>query len=461
MKEPADQLAAPIELQSVARGNPITAGPLNPPRPKPEPPVRPRSNGLAGWVLIAVSLIAVVYGFQSAGRRAAAELLTRDGSPDKLALAVKIDPANALAWRRVARTQANGVEALRKAAELLPGESEPLIDLALELEAQQDFAGVEQALQQAAAVDPGFLPRWSLANFYLRRQREEEFWTAIRAAVVADHSQTHKVAALCWRVFDDLGLILERAIPDDAEALRSFLYYLIERGDMTAVATVWERYEPNLRAADTPVLADLLDELLVVGEVDLALSVWNAMIDHGLLEYQRLSLPDGPYLTNADFGIRVSGLGFDWKVAPAAGVTRFQRANQNGEKTIDIRLSGGQHESTLLLTQIVPVPDDEELVFGYDYVSQQLPFETGMVWRVRDQLSGRVLAESSSIDAAEDLWNRGELTFRAPKGVRLLRLELGYERAAGTSRFQGSFVLRSLDLRRTRDLAAGDEVRSN
>ncbi len=454
MKDSADQQTLPFEPQR--DGIPVNTASVIPPRSKPASPVRRRRNGPAARVLIAVCLLGAVYGIQSAVRRASAEWLIRDGSAESLEWAVRLAPDNPLAWRRLARMQQDGTEALRRAAALLPGESQSWVDLALELEAHHDLDGAERALERAATVDAGFLPRWALANFYLRLQREEDFWAAIRDAIRSDRSRTPMAAALCWRAFDDADMILERGVPDDPESLQAFLHYLIGRGDIEALTQVWRRYEPSVRADDVPVLADLLEDLLADGEADLALSIWNSLIDRGLLDFQPIDPVNGPFLTNGDFGLRITGLGFDWNALPASGVTRFQRMRRGLDRAIEIQLSGGQEEYTLMLEQTAPVPEDADLLLRYSYATQRLPFETGLVWRIRDLRTQRILAETSSLEASEESWNSGELEFHTPSGSRLLAVELSYERAPGTDRYRGSVVLRSVELARP-----GERGRSN
>lgn len=453
MKEPAENTLESPAPQPAGTGIPISIGPVIPPRPRPDPPHRNRRNGPADWVLIAVCLIAVVYGLQSAGRRTAAELLIRSGSLEQLELAAWIDPDNVLAWRRLARSREDGADALRRSASLEPNDAGPWIELGLELETQQNLEGAERAMLRAAEADSGFLPRWTLANFYLRQGREEDFWKAIRATMVADPSQSDIAAALCWRAFGDSDLVLERAIPDDPEALRTYLGYLLENQKLAAIGPVWERLEPNLRAADLAVAADILDELLLAGDVELALMVWNGLVGHELIEHQPLALPDGPYLTNSDFSAQVSGIGFDWKVTAAQGVRRSQSVDAGLERMLEIRLSGGQDEYAVLMTQVALALPGEEMAFSYEYATQQLPFKTGMGWTIRDHLSEEVLADTESVEAAEDFWNSGQLVFRVPKESRLLRLELRYRRAPGTDRYRGRFVVRSLSLQRAADPA--------
>jgi len=49
---------------------------------------------------------------------------------------------------------------------------------------------------------------------------------------------------------------------------------------------------------------------------------------------------------------------------------------------------------------------------------------------------------------SHDGWKDGSVSFRAPAGMRLARLDLSYRRAAGTTRIEGSIRLRNVALER-------------
>ena len=419
---------------------------IKPPRAKPLPPRRPRRNSVGELALIAVCLLAAAYGLQSAVRRAVAEALIGRGSPDEVELAVRLTPDNPVAWMRLALTQDDGVEALRRAAALQPGDGAGWIRLALELEAQGDIAGAEEAALRAAEADRGFEPLWTLAGFYLRQGRDEEFWRYIRAAVAARPERTPAAAALWWRLLDDPAEIWAKAAPEEPAALRHYLAYLVGRGRYEALPAVWDRVGPGAAPSDAAMAAELLESLLAAGEVDLALKVWNSLTARRLIELERLSPAEDRFLTNGSFAARISGIGFDWRLDPAPGVFRLQPLLQGSEPSLEIRLSGGQEERTLLLSQVAPLLEGERFVFHCRYVTQQLPPRTGLRWAARDHRTGRILAESEPIEAAEEFWGGSVFAFATPPGVRLVRIELSYQREPETELFQGRFVMRSAEL---------------
>lgn len=76
------------------------------------------------------------------------------------------------------------IDLLQKAVVLDPEDSRSWIDLALRREMSGDLPTAEQDLMRAAAVDSQYLPRWSLANFYFRREDTTRFWLRAQAAAV-------------------------------------------------------------------------------------------------------------------------------------------------------------------------------------------------------------------------------------------------------------------------------------
>jgi len=85
----------------------------------------------------------------------------------------------------------NAIRYLRRALALNPGLSRSWIQLGLRLEFQGDVAEAERCYLEAARRDRQFLPAWTLANFYARRQNDEQFWLWARRA--AETSSTGPV----------------------------------------------------------------------------------------------------------------------------------------------------------------------------------------------------------------------------------------------------------------------------
>lgn len=427
------------------------APPAPPPRAKPSAPGRRKSA--AGLVVALVAAAAIVSIAAGVGRRALAESWIASGALDNLERATRWLPANQTGWTKSAALQsraegdpAAAVEAWERAVELRGRDVQARVELGLALEGAGNHSGAEQVLLEAAEVDPGFLPRWTLANYYLRVGLTDEYWTWTSRAVEADPRRLPAAMDLSWRAFGDADLILERGVPDEPSVNRAYFKYLIDRDRLGPMRAIWPRLEPDLVPGDVPDAAVYLDRLLLSDQVASAVEVWNSICRKRYVPYRPLSLGEGPYLTNGDFSGRITGLGFDWKVPAAEGVTRVQTQTNSGENGLEIRLSGAQPEYTQLILQIIPIRPARRYVLIYEYATQQLPSETGIGWVVRDSRTEQVIAEPASLENAEDFWYETSFSFDAPEDVGLIHLELKYERIPGTTRQRGRFVMRRLRL---------------
>ena len=128
-----------------------------------------------GSALRAGCLAALMVGIAWNVRFAVADLSARRNQPDSTRLAMRWMPVNGaypaqLADEIYASDPAAAKSLLQRAVELNRYDASSWIQLGLLSEAGDDLPGAEKALLQAASVDATFLPSWSLANFYFRRE---------------------------------------------------------------------------------------------------------------------------------------------------------------------------------------------------------------------------------------------------------------------------------------------------
>jgi hypothetical protein len=145
-------------------------------------------------------------------RLARADAEYRKGTPESVARAAEIEPFNAAYLTLHAlQIEYEGGDArplLETIARITPDASAPRIKLGLDAELRGDLAGAEKWLLDAARVDHQYEPRWTLANFYFRQQRIEEFWKWIRSALDVSYGDRGAAFDLCWRASPDPRLIL-------------------------------------------------------------------------------------------------------------------------------------------------------------------------------------------------------------------------------------------------------------
>lgn len=114
-----------------------------------------------------------------------------------------------------------------------PLDPDVMTQLALENEIDHHLARALDLLSRAAKVDRGFTPRWSLANFYLRRGNTAEFFGWIHQALSVGYRDFGPEFALCWQASDDPVLIYE-SLPRRPLVQNQYRAWLARAGKMNA-----------------------------------------------------------------------------------------------------------------------------------------------------------------------------------------------------------------------------------
>ncbi len=365
---------------------------------------------------------------------ARADAESRTGTPEGVARAVELAPLDT-AYLSIEALQVEyaGGDAdplLERIARITPDASAPRIRLGLDAEARGDTTSAEQWLLDANRVDHQFEPRWTLANFYLRQQNMDSFWTWIRAALEVSYGSRDAAFDLCWKAVPDAAVILARAIPErpilnSHDVLAAFVAYQLgkERGDAAAAAIRLSRWR---NADDLPVLETELDRLLAVGQTEAAREIWR-----------NLGYPDPPAAGNLvfhpdfeapDFQAPRMGHGFDWRLMENAGV-KFTFLDT--PPAMRISFSGMQPESCLVLAQSVVVRKAKRYLLRWESRGHS----RGVAWHAGGGIG--------PLRASED-WTAGQLSFAATLDSEPIQLE--YARPLGEPRLEGALDLRQISV---------------
>lgn len=390
-------------------------------------------------LLIALALAAALAAYWSA-RLAFAALLYDRETPRDTQRAAALAPGNArytLASAQLAEDRAETL--LHSVLRSHPGDSEALIALALRAEMRGDFASAQRGLLQASRSDRGYNPRWTLANYYFRRQDAPNFWKWARAAADMAYEPT-PLFRLLWNYTGDDAEILHRAIPDQPALLRQYLYFLISSPHWDAATSTAARILERPQPEDTPALMAWCDRLLTASRGPDALALWNALVRRNLIGYAPLDPARGPL--DPAFEYPPTGAGFDWRLAPAPGI----------EPSLDrpglrLNFTGDQPEACEPLWQYTVLQPAAHYRLTFQYATTAIPPNSGLRWRILDLTAQPAVIAQSEILSHQD-WTQATLLFPTPPALRLARIELSYRRATGTVRIAGSISLRSLTLER-------------
>ena len=267
---------------------------------------------------------------------------------------MRIAPGDAVylaRWSMLTQNDEEAVASLQRAASLNPYYSWVWIQLGLraERDGQHELAG--QYLLRASQIDRRFTPRWTLSDFYFRRQRTDLFWHWAREALRIKDGEPRLVFRLAWRMAPDAKTIIARALPDDDRARNAFLSFLLAEARPQPASEI-PLLIPAASPGQGPPLVSYCDELIESGRVAEAVEIWNAASRRKLIPFSPIGPEEGATLTNADFSNAPSGHGFDWIWHQPSGVTTEPDAAPGEWK---LRLSGRQEDRISILSQRVPV----------------------------------------------------------------------------------------------------------
>ena len=365
-----------------------------------------------------VLAIAAVYSI----RLALADAAFRRRTPRAVAQALEIlpDRASYLLFRaqQMDYDGEHSTALLERAARVNPLSSAPRIRLGLAAETRGDLSGAEKWLLDAARVDRQFEPRWTLANFYFRRERRSEFWKWMRAALEVSYGDRRLAFDLCWRMSQNPEEVLAQAIPDRHEVLAAYLYYVMDQRH-EAVSPAALKLARLHDHSDVPELETACDLLIDGGKFTEARELWRQMghAQTGLIY-------------NGDFATEPSGHGFDWRPSPADGV-----AHVPVQGSYRIQVSGKQPESSELLRQFVALQPGKMYSLRWEARTQGFGSPSGIDWTAGATLS--------TLEPAQD-WHAGIMDFKAES--ELLPITLTYRRPTGQARAEGSVEIRAVSL---------------
>ncbi|MCP5113127.1 MAG: hypothetical protein GY953_20040 [bacterium] len=406
----------------------------------------PRAQGNS--VIVALLIVAAlgIAAFFSI-RLAIAHFRFSSATMESVSRAARLDPGNAryhLALATLLEIAGEDARApLRRAAALTPLDATVWIRLGLQEEIHGRVREAEQCLIEAARLSKKFEARWTLANFYFRRDRRGEFWRWAREALAVSYGDRTALFRLCWQVEPDPAVIGERAIPENREVLMAWVGFLFAEQQDRAAASVVERLMGRVELSELGFFLRATDRLLSVGLAGSALQVWNELCGRGLVDRPQLDPASGEVVTNRDFLLPALMHGFGWRVVHPEGVFVAQRSG--GWR---ISFSGNQPEECRILTQFVPLTAQRSYRFRSTYRSEPAGAssdnpDSGIRWSLLG-LDGAPLGRSEPLATKGD--GEVDVKFTVPAGVEGGRLVLHYRRATGSVRAEGLLTVRQVSI---------------
>jgi len=304
------------------------------------------------------------------------------------------------------------------------------IELGLQYEAAGNYPAAEHSLLNAYSVDHTYLPRWTLANYYLRRGNWPAFWKWARSAADMPSGDIGSLFALCWRVNPNPDAITAAIANNKPSFLRPYIGFLISKQRYAAAAAMAERLLRYGNAnSDRPTLLAVINGLATAGDAGPAVSLWSRLIQ------QHWVVADTTRPNNADFARDPLPVVFDWRIPQYSGLYSL-----GGPTGLQIVFSGSEPGQCTLADQTVAVSPGHDTL-QYTYQTTGIPPGSGLRWQILLPGSNVVLAQSPSLSS--DAPQQSSLPFSVPGSASLVELRLVYQRAPGTSHISGTLNMQS------------------
>ncbi len=312
-----------------------------------------------------------------------------------------------------------------------PEPADPLTH-ALTEEAAGDLAAAERDLLAAAQFDHLYEPRWTLAGFYFRHDRKDDFWLWTRRALEVATRDLGALFDLCWHVTDDSAVIWQRAIPERREIWNEYLAYLLAMHHDDAARETAQRLATRADRDDVPLLLGYCDLRIESRDNTAAAPVWNELCRRGLVD----AAPIGPrsFLVNGSLAHKPSGRCFDWRLASAAGARVEWTPGQ-----LHFTLTGSQAPDAELVSQPLALPAGAAYRLTWRSLAHGFAAGTGAHWEVL--VDG---ARMKGPSLANEVESAQQMEFTIPPNAHAATLSLRCDAGRGA----GTVLFRDLDIGR-------------
>jgi hypothetical protein len=395
------------------------------------PVISKRSNFLPVVIRLLV-VSACVFGMWESWEFLRSDELFWQGSRDSIRAAIRLEPDCWWCYVRLASLDENQAEALLQTSLRVNAyDSEAAIDLSSRYEADGDFRRAQQLLLQAFAVDRTYAPRFSLANFYFRRNNLPAFWTWARRATDMPAQDMGALFALCWHVVPDAGTIESNIVGSDPAVIRQFIDFLTAKGQSQAAARpALDLIRRGSQETDQERLYALIEQLMAANDSADANSLWG-----GLMR-QHWIPADNTIPYNHEFARNPLPIRFDWRYSMFPGLHSWP-----GPSGLMVEFTGDEPEDCSIAEEMISLSPG---MYRLDssYRTENIPANSGIRWEIVEPGSETVVGRSQSLSG--DSPGSVSTTFSVNPKQKFLLLQLVYQRELGTARVQGTLVIPSV-----------------
>jgi tetratricopeptide (TPR) repeat protein len=404
------------------------------------------------WSWIVRILVIAVCGVVTAWslRMTVADWRAQSNGMVGLESAIRLEPGDSVLVARaaLAKNEYGDMSAevdreLLRAAELNPFDAKVQMALGLREEFRGHLGEAERYLVHATEIDHTFKPAWTLANFYVRQDQAEKMWPVIKRGLALNPLifDARPVFDLCWNESGDSKKILE-LIPGQGSVPIQYLSYLMSAKRTDAALEGWLRARDAEDRSD-PIYVEIMirfvEFLNEANRVADAVTVWNQLVDHGIVASGRLNPAMGISIADPDFSFPLLERGFGWRVVHEASISVAEAA-----LSLRFEFDGNEPEAVGVLGTVAPLVPGREYRLTWKTDASELSSrkDPGFAWQITQEPGGAVTACQPLLQAGDE----GTCRFASLPNAGSARFDLIYKRANGTTRVDGMLRIANVKL---------------
>lgn len=233
--------------------------------------------------------------------------------------AAAIAPQNAAYRLAAALGEEDPQPGIRAAIRLSPRDASLRIRLGLAAEQAGDPRAAERALLEAARLSRKYEPRWTLAGFYFRQNKIDDFWRWGREAVKMSYRDPQPLFDLAWEAEKDGAAIRQKlGVEARPDTWRAWVRHAAATGRLDEVEAVLDRGTPEAAVVEALLAGKRIKALARLGGHH-ALD-WRAVPQEGVVfapspDGRGFSVAfDGRQPEQCDVAARISLTRRDWPI---------------------------------------------------------------------------------------------------------------------------------------------------
>jgi hypothetical protein len=234
---------------------------------------------------------------------------------------------------------------------------------------------------------------------------------------------------------------IERMIPARSERPLQYLQFLVRTKRTEAALDAWPKALAAYQRGDSEhavTMTDFADYLIANERTSDAVSVWNQLVERGILPAEPLTPSAGKSIADPEFQFPALGKAFGWRVAEVPGVFTSKPAG-----SLRIEINGDEPEMFGILAVVAPVRSGVgyRLRWKMDSSALSSPHDPGFSFQVVQEPGGQITQCGPSLSV-----NPPSCDFVSAAEAKSAHISLRYARAQGTVRVSGVMQVSSIQL---------------